>query len=243
MSAAAPPRRALAAELERQARPPLRRPRAAARGADPQQRGRSRRGARGRSNERLEFLGDRVLGLVIADLLMARFPQRERGRAHQAPRRAGLPRDAGRGRARARSRPLPWCWGGARRTAGGPRQSRDPRRRARGADRRALSRRRARRRPQAFIRRHWRARLRRDAQRRRAMPRPRCRNGRRARGLGAADLPAWSRPRAPPHAPRFEVSVRARRACRRRAPAPAPSAPPSRPRRSSCWPRSSPTDG
>ena len=31
------------------------------------------------SNERLEFLGDRVLGLVIAQLLMARFPAAEEG--------------------------------------------------------------------------------------------------------------------------------------------------------------------
>ena len=32
-----------------------------------------------RNNERLEFLGDRVLGLVIADLLMARFPRESEG--------------------------------------------------------------------------------------------------------------------------------------------------------------------
>jgi ribonuclease-3 len=34
---------------------------------------------RSRNNERLEFLGDRVLGLVIADLLMTRFPQESEG--------------------------------------------------------------------------------------------------------------------------------------------------------------------
>ncbi len=35
--------------------------------------------ARMLSNERLEFLGDRVLGLVIADLLFQRFPEEEEG--------------------------------------------------------------------------------------------------------------------------------------------------------------------
>lgn len=35
--------------------------------------------AGGASYERLEFLGDRVLGLVIADWLMARFPQENEG--------------------------------------------------------------------------------------------------------------------------------------------------------------------
>jgi ribonuclease-3 len=39
----------------------------------------SRRGARGDSYERLEFLGDRVLGLIVADLLLARFPAEEEG--------------------------------------------------------------------------------------------------------------------------------------------------------------------
>jgi len=34
---------------------------------------------RDRANERLEFLGDRVLGLVIADALLARFPGESEG--------------------------------------------------------------------------------------------------------------------------------------------------------------------
>lgn len=38
-----------------------------------------RRGRRMRSNERLEFLGDRVLGLVIARLLLERFPDDPEG--------------------------------------------------------------------------------------------------------------------------------------------------------------------
>ena len=35
--------------------------------------------AQGRSYERLEFLGDRVLGLAVADLLLARFPDESEG--------------------------------------------------------------------------------------------------------------------------------------------------------------------
>ena len=47
------------------------------------------RGQRVRSsNERLEFLGDRVLGLAVADLLMARFP--EEGEGALTKRHAGL---------------------------------------------------------------------------------------------------------------------------------------------------------
>jgi ribonuclease-3 len=38
-----------------------------------------RRGAKRRSYERLEFLGDRVLGLVIAELLWSRFPDAAEG--------------------------------------------------------------------------------------------------------------------------------------------------------------------
>jgi ribonuclease III len=52
-----------------------------------------------RSNERLEFLGDRVLGLVIADFLIARFPQEGEGalsRRHAAlVRREALAEVAG----------------------------------------------------------------------------------------------------------------------------------------------------
>ena len=73
------------------------------RGADPQQR--HRRGRARRSNERLEFLGDRVLGLVIADLLIGRFPQEGEGalsRRHAAlVRREALAEVAGELGARA----------------------------------------------------------------------------------------------------------------------------------------------
>jgi ribonuclease III len=48
------------------------------------------RQGRHRSNERLEFLGDRVLGLVVADFLLERFPDEDEGEL--ARRHAGLVR-------------------------------------------------------------------------------------------------------------------------------------------------------
>jgi ribonuclease-3 len=52
----------------------------------------SDRGAAGQldSYQRLEFLGDRVLGLVVADMLMAAFPTADEGELHR--RHAGLVR-------------------------------------------------------------------------------------------------------------------------------------------------------
>src|SRR5579871_5713879 len=47
-------------------------------------------GTRGRAFERLEFLGDRVLGLVVADMLFHRFPDEAEG--HLARRQAQLVR-------------------------------------------------------------------------------------------------------------------------------------------------------
>jgi ribonuclease-3 len=49
-----------------------------------------RRGAGEDSYERLEFLGDRVLGLIVADLLLRRFPEENEGEL--ALRHAGLVR-------------------------------------------------------------------------------------------------------------------------------------------------------
>jgi ribonuclease III len=46
--------------------------------------------ARGRAFERFEFLGDRVLGLVVADMLLKRFPDEAEG--HLARRQAQLVR-------------------------------------------------------------------------------------------------------------------------------------------------------
>ena len=69
------------------------------RGADPQQRGWRRR-HRARSNERLEFLGDRVVGLAVADLLIRRYPREPEGAL--SPRPPALVRERpGRGGARA----------------------------------------------------------------------------------------------------------------------------------------------
>ncbi len=39
----------------------------------------SKRGSDGADNERLEFLGDRVLGLVIAEMLFRRYPEAQQG--------------------------------------------------------------------------------------------------------------------------------------------------------------------
>lgn len=49
-----------------------------------------RKSARNTDNERLEFLGDRVLGLVIADMLVERFPKSSEGEL--APRLNALVR-------------------------------------------------------------------------------------------------------------------------------------------------------
>ena len=161
------------------ARPRLRRPRAARAGADPCQRRRRRR--RPQSYQRLEFLGDRVLGLAVAEMLYARLSRRRRGRPVAPPRRA---------RAQARPAPTsPTAWASARTSrsageapSGGRAQPRDPRRRLRGDDRRRVPRRRlcgA----QAVVERAF-ARAPASAPRsRRATRRPRCRNGRWRAGL------------------------------------------------------------
>ena len=91
----------------------------------------------GDNYERLEFLGDRVLGLVIAARLYERYPERARRQAVAPLQCAGRARDLRRGRPRDR-RPGadPARQAGARGRREPERQCR--RRRGRGADRRAL---------------------------------------------------------------------------------------------------------
>ena len=55
-------------------------------------------------NQRLEFLGDRVLGLVIAEALLADDPGASRGRPRAAAERAGAQGDLRRGGGGARPR-------------------------------------------------------------------------------------------------------------------------------------------
>ena len=54
--------------------------------------------------ERLEFLGDRVLGLVVAEMLFPPFPRRDEGELVGAPQRARQRRDLRRDRRRDRAR-------------------------------------------------------------------------------------------------------------------------------------------
>ena len=58
----------------------------------------ARPGARGRgSNERLEFIGDRVLGLLIAEWLIERFPKEQEGELGRRLALPGVAAGAGRG--------------------------------------------------------------------------------------------------------------------------------------------------
>ena len=94
-------------------------------------------------NERLEFLGDAVLALVVSDLLMRQFPRPPRGRAVEDPRGDRQRGGPGPGRRGAGAGPVDLPR--ARRGAGGrPAEALDPGRRPRGPDRRRLPRRRLR---------------------------------------------------------------------------------------------------
>ena len=93
-----------------------------------------------KSYQRLEFLGDRVLGLAVAELLYRAFPKAPEGelsrRLAELVRRGDLRRD----------RRSPGTSGliqlGAGEAQSGGRRNHDPRRRLRGDDRRGVSRRR-----------------------------------------------------------------------------------------------------
>ena len=123
------------------------------------------KGARNRagSYQRLEFLGDHVLGLVISDMLYPRFSQGRRRRAVAPARRSGAQGDLRRDRAHHRSRrrdPARFVGSQCRR----PQAAGDPRRRLRGADRRGLPRRRVTPPPKRLVGRLWQARMRTTAQ-------------------------------------------------------------------------------
>ena len=66
------------------------------------------------SNERLEFLGDAVLGLVVTDRLFARYPEHAEGELAKHALDARERGDAGRGGRGARPGRRPACWARAR---------------------------------------------------------------------------------------------------------------------------------
>ena len=70
--------------------------------------------AGGADNQRLEFLGDRVLGLVIAEALLAAGPRRRGGPARAAPERAGAQGDLRRGGGRRSISARRCAWGAPR---------------------------------------------------------------------------------------------------------------------------------
>jgi ribonuclease III len=156
-----------------------------------------------RSNERLEFLGDRVLNLVIADLLMARFPRESEGALSK--RHAGLVRRetlAEIGRELELGR---WLELGRSEIDGGGEANPAILADALEALIGALYRDAGLAAAEAFIRRHWRSRL----HEMRTPPRDAkttLQEWAQARGLG---LPIYSVVDAagPPHAPHFEVMV------------------------------------
>ena len=146
-----------------------------------------------RGYDRLEFLGDRVLGLVVADLLWRRFESEPEGLTDSPAYPSGAPRNPGAGRRADRARAPSDLFAGRvlRRRR---RQSRDPRRRVRGGYRRNISRRRTRRSGElcpALVGTVGR----RNGRRRRAIRRPHCRNGRR-RAARACRSMSWWRPAA-----------------------------------------------
>ncbi len=156
-------------------------------------------------NERLEFLGDRVLALVIAEALLARDPEAEAGplskRLHllvAAEACAEVGRDAGPGSGAAAAR--------RRDATRRPRAEALPRRRLRSADRRNLPRRRPRDSPRAgagvLVASSSTARY----DERSANPKSRLQEWAAAAGRGAPAYRLVSRG-GPDHAPHFTVEV------------------------------------
>ena len=144
------------------------------------------------SYQRLEFLGDRVLGLVVADMLYRTLPQGQRGRTSRSLNTLVRKETCAADRPRARSRRRAQS-----RRERGPHRRRQkgshPRRRRRGGDRRHLLRRRAGpglRDDRAPVRRAHRARPATSA----PTPRRRCRNGRRAGASSRRLMPRSSAP-------------------------------------------------
>ena len=182
--------------------------------------------------ERLEFLGDRVLGLVVADMLLADFPDAPEGELSvrlnalvNAETLAEIADEIG---------PAELIRAGARGAQPRRAQARQPaRRRARSADRRrSIS-------TAAWMRRALHPRILEAARRGRGCGPPRRQD--RIAGMGAPGRKRGSRlsrsraATGPDHDPVFTVSVEGRRLLRRR---PAPGAPSARPSRSPpppCW--------
>ena len=219
-------RRSAMSPRSRRARPCFRRPDSAGAGADPCQR---RNGGDRAILQRLEFLGDRVLGLVVAEMLYEAFlGPRARGAVAPA-RRARAQGDLRRGRARVGRRAIHSSSAKAKRRAADATRRRFSATSARRSSAPCSSTpaaAAARRSCGALSSRAWSPRAAGCA-----IPRPCCRNGRRARKLPAPPIPARRpqrpRPRAALRDPRRRSMVSRRR------PARAPrSARPSRRRRS-----------
>ena len=162
-------------------------------------------------NESLEFLGDAVVGLVIAEALYREYPDLDEGAKSKIQRVAGLGRPARPPRrgARPRRAPAPRARRGE---DGRAAQDRAPRRRVRGDRRGDLSRRRPRRRRRSSCGGSCGCRSRRRAA---APPRSsaasttsrRCRSALQARGLGLPEYRVAAE-RGPEHDKMFEVEVR-----------------------------------